>query len=72
MKGLKATPRLIKGRCGTCRYFNVRGGNTRVPALQLTGDPRAEDPACYLTDEEIRNINKGREQAMLISIANTG
>jgi heme d1 biosynthesis radical SAM protein NirJ len=57
MKGLKATPRLIKGRCGSCRYFNICGGNTRVRALQLTGDPWAEDPACYLTDAEINDIN---------------
>jgi hypothetical protein len=26
--------------------------------MQLTGDPWAEDPACYLTDEEIRHINR--------------
>jgi heme d1 biosynthesis radical SAM protein NirJ len=57
MKGLKAAPRLIKGRCGECRYFDICGGNTRVRAMQLTGDPWAEDPACYLTDAEIRPIN---------------
>jgi heme d1 biosynthesis radical SAM protein NirJ len=55
MRGLKAVPRLIKGRCGTCRYFDICGGNTRVRAMQLTGDPWAEDPACYLTDAEIRD-----------------
>jgi heme d1 biosynthesis radical SAM protein NirJ len=53
MAGLKASPRRIKGRCGACSYFDVCGGNTRVRAHQLTGDPWAEDPACYLTDEEI-------------------
>jgi heme d1 biosynthesis radical SAM protein NirJ len=53
MAGLKASPRSIKGRCGACRYFDVCGGNTRVRAHQLAGDPWAEDPACYLTDEEI-------------------
>ena len=53
MAGLKASPRVIKGRCGACQYFDVCGGNTRVRAHQLTGDPWAEDPACYLTDEEI-------------------
>ena len=53
MAGLKASPRSIKGRCGACRYFDVCGGNTRVRAHQLSGDPWAEDPACYLTDEEI-------------------
>ena len=45
MRGLKEKPRKIKGRCGNCRYFNICGGNTRVRALQLTGDPWAEDPA---------------------------
>ena len=54
MAGLKEKPRRIKGRCGTCAYFDVCGGNTRVRAMKLTGDPWAEDPACYLTDEEIQ------------------
>jgi heme d1 biosynthesis radical SAM protein NirJ len=53
MAGLKAKPRTISGRCGACRYFDVCGGNTRVRAMQLSGDPFAEDPACYLTDDEI-------------------
>jgi heme d1 biosynthesis radical SAM protein NirJ len=53
MAGLKAKPRQISGRCGACRYFDVCGGNTRVRAMQLTGDAFAEDPACYLTDDEI-------------------
>lgn len=53
MAGLKASPRSIKGRCGECQYFDICGGNTRVRAYQLTGDPWAEDPACYLNDEEI-------------------
>jgi radical SAM protein with 4Fe4S-binding SPASM domain len=64
MAGLKATPRHIKGRCGSCRYFNVCGGNTRVRALQLTGDPWAEDPACYLTDEEIKPINRHTDETI--------
>ena len=53
MAGLKAKPRRVKGRCGACAGFDICGGNTRVRAHQLTGDPWAEDPACYLTDEEI-------------------
>jgi radical SAM protein with 4Fe4S-binding SPASM domain len=53
MAGLRASPRQLKGRCGECRYFDICGGNTRVRAQQLTGDPWQEDPACYLTDEEI-------------------
>ena len=46
MVGLNAQPRQIKGRCGACNYFEVCGGNTRVRALQLTGDPWQADPAC--------------------------
>ena len=53
MAGLKRIPRRIKGRCATCRYFGICGGNTRVRAFQLYGDPWAEDPGCYLSDEEI-------------------
>ena len=53
MAGLKQRPRAIEGRCGECRFFDICGGNTRVRALQLTGNPWAEDPACYLTDAEI-------------------
>lgn len=53
MAGLKAHPRSIKGRCGACQYFDICGGNTRVRALQLCNDPWTEDPACYLSDQEI-------------------
>ena len=53
MGGLKARPRKIKGRCGTCAYFDICGGNTRTRAMKVSGDPWAEDPACYLADEEI-------------------
>jgi heme d1 biosynthesis radical SAM protein NirJ len=53
MAGLKAKPRAIGGRCGACAFFDVCGGNTRVRAMRITGDPWAEDPGCYLTDAEI-------------------
>ncbi len=53
MAGLKARPRRVKGRCAGCAYFDVCGGNTRVRAMKVAGDPWAEDPGCYLEDEEI-------------------
>ena len=53
MAGLKQRPRKVGGRCGKCAFFDVCGGNTRVRAFQLTGDPWAEDPACYLSDQQI-------------------
>ncbi len=64
MAGLKARPRNVKGRCGQCRYFDICGGNTRVRAYQLTGDPWAEDPACYLDNEEIGVTGTGERLAM--------
>jgi len=63
MAGLKRRPRRVKGRCGSCRYFDICGGNTRVRALKLTGDPWAEDPACYLTDAEIGAPPHGRNHS---------
>lgn len=53
MAGLKRKPRVVGGRCGACAYFDICNGNTRVRALRITGDPWAEDPGCYLSDEEI-------------------
>jgi heme d1 biosynthesis radical SAM protein NirJ len=53
MAGLKAHPRPVTGRCGACAHLAICNGNTRVRAWQTSGDPWAEDPACYLDDEEI-------------------
>ena len=53
MAGLKQYPRAVEGRCATCAYLPICNGNTRVRAQQLTGNPWAEDPGCYLSDEEI-------------------
>ncbi|MCB1364018.1 MAG: heme d1 biosynthesis radical SAM protein NirJ [Rhodobacteraceae bacterium] len=50
---LRTRPRPLKGRCGACSLREICGGNTRIRALQLTGDPWAEDPACYLDNAEI-------------------
>ena len=53
LAALRTRPRPLKGRCGACTYKSVCGGNTRIRALQLTGDPWEADPACYLSDNEI-------------------
>ncbi len=50
---LRTRPRPLEGRCGDCAIKDVCGGNTRIRALQVTGNPWAEDPACYLTNQEI-------------------
>lgn len=43
----------VKGRCATCRFLNICGGNFRARAEAYYDDFWAQDPACYLTDEEI-------------------
>ncbi|MDO9600495.1 MAG: heme d1 biosynthesis radical SAM protein NirJ [Azoarcus sp.] len=53
LAGLKQHPRKVEGRCGACHYLEICNGNSRVRAEQITGNPWAEDPACYLSDEEI-------------------
>jgi heme d1 biosynthesis radical SAM protein NirJ len=53
MAGLKQSPRPVKGRCSACAFRAICGGNTRTRAWQLTSDFWAEDPGCYLSDEEI-------------------
>lgn len=59
MAGLKVHPRTIKGRCGECQYFDICNGNTRVRAYQISGDFWAEDPGCYLDDDEIGVNDRG-------------
>ena len=53
MAGLKARPRPLQGRCARCAFLDICGGNSRTRAWRTTGNPWAEDPGCYLTDEEI-------------------
>lgn len=53
MAGLKQHPRPVTGRCGICTHLSICNGNTRVRAERVTGDPWAEDPGCYLDDQEI-------------------
>ena len=61
MAGLKSSPRPVKGRCARCSYFDVCGGNTRVRAWQIAKDAWAEDPGCYLDDDEL-GIEAGGER----------
>ena len=53
MQKLKVKKEHVTGRCATCRWLDICGGNFRVRAEAVSGDVWAPDPACYLTDEEI-------------------
>ncbi|MDO9098554.1 MAG: 12,18-didecarboxysiroheme deacetylase [Candidatus Methanoperedens sp.] len=56
MAGLKNRKPLIKAnadRCAKCKWFDICNGNFRVRAEAIYGNVWADDPACYLTKEEI-------------------
>lgn len=61
MRGLKDRKPLLKGRCASCQYLDICKGNLRVRAEAAYGDVWAEDPACYLTDEEIGIVKVPKE-----------
>jgi Fe-coproporphyrin III synthase len=50
---LKEKKKHVRGRCARCQWLDLCGGNFRVRAEAVYGDVWAEDPACFLTDEEI-------------------
>ena len=53
MGKLKEKKKHVTGRCASCRWLDICGGNFRVRAEAVADDLWAPDPACYLTDEEI-------------------
>lgn len=55
LAGLRDRKPLLKGRCSRCSYLDLCNGNFRVRAEAVYNDVWAEDPACYLTEDEICN-----------------
>jgi 12,18-didecarboxysiroheme deacetylase len=53
MAALKDRKSRLRGRCGRCVWQDICNGNFRVRAEAVYDDVWAEDPACYLTEEEI-------------------
>jgi Fe-coproporphyrin III synthase len=51
--GLRDRIPRLRGRCASCRFLRICGGGFRVRAAQMHNDPWAQDPGCYLSDEEI-------------------
>jgi radical SAM protein with 4Fe4S-binding SPASM domain len=54
IKNLRQTPRQIGGKCANCKYIDICNGGSRSRAFAIYEDLWAQDPSCYLTDEEIR------------------
>jgi radical SAM protein with 4Fe4S-binding SPASM domain len=54
LTGLRDRMPRLKGRCADCRWKRACGGSLRVRAEEVYGDPWMHDPACYLTQLEIK------------------
>lgn len=52
ISALRERPRKVSGKCGICVFKEICGG-FRARADQVFGNPFYEDPACYLSKEEI-------------------
>jgi 12,18-didecarboxysiroheme deacetylase len=51
---MKEKKKHVKGRCAQCKWLDICAGNFRARAESVANDPWDSDPACYLTDEEIK------------------
>jgi len=54
LQKLRVHPRKISGKCSECNFMNICNGGSRSRAYAIYGDMWAEDPSCYLTNEEIK------------------
>lgn len=59
---MKEKKKHVKGRCAQCRWLDICAGNFRARAESVANDPWDSDPACYLTDEEIRKVDTKKEK----------
>lgn len=53
LENLRSHAKPHKGRCGRCRFYELCRGSFRMHAWQRYGDAWAEEPSCYLRDQEI-------------------
>ena len=60
MRNLRNRLGLLKGKCGRCHFQDICAGNFRVRAEAFYGDVWQEDPACYLSEEEISNAREDK------------
>ncbi|RKY25827.1 MAG: heme d1 biosynthesis radical SAM protein NirJ1, partial [Planctomycetota bacterium] len=53
LRQLRRRKELLQGRCQRCRFLDVCNGNLRARAQAAGNGTWGDDPACYLSDEEI-------------------
>jgi len=52
LQKLRKKPRVLSGKCKECGVLDICNGGSRSRAYAISGDLWAEDPSCYLSDEE--------------------
>lgn len=58
LQALRNRKLFLKGRCQRCNFLSICNGNFRARAEAAFSDIWQEDPACFLTDEEIYGNNQ--------------
>lgn len=53
---LRVHPRELGGKCSECQYLEICNGGSRSRAYAIYGDMWAEDPSCYLTNEQVKGV----------------
>ncbi len=54
LQKLRVHPRSVGGKCSECHYIDICNGGSRSRAYAIYGDIWAQDPSCYLTQNEIK------------------
>jgi len=54
LQKLRIHPRELGGKCADCQYLNICNGGSKSRAYAIYGELWAEDPPCYLTEEQTR------------------
>ena len=56
LEKLRVHPRKLGGKCETCQYLAICNGGSRSRAYAIYDDLWAEDPSCYLTNKETKEV----------------
>jgi len=56
LQKLREFPRKIGGKCSHCSFIDICNGGSRSRAYAIYDDMWAEDPSCYLSEEEIKGV----------------
>ena len=56
LQKLRQHPRNVGGKCSECGVIDICNGGSRSRAYAVYGDMWAEDPSCYLTEDEIKGV----------------